>query len=166
MIGNEAEFKFQTIAMKEICGITQVKPYDIELKANLKEQRDSNNKGKSIFTCNSAKEVIKGAQIITTCTADKHFAIILFDNMIVSEVDINAIGEVFLEKRNCVGTFYCVSRFLQNIEKICIKGELQQPDQDHLVTELQEVIAGYAAKRTTFQQIKLFDSVGFAIEHF
>ena len=33
-----------------------------------------------------------GAQIITTCTADKHYATILTDNMVGAGVHINAIG--------------------------------------------------------------------------
>ena len=54
MVENKAEFEFRTIAMKAICGITYIKPYNIDPKANLKEQRNPKNKGKSIITCNSA----------------------------------------------------------------------------------------------------------------
>ena len=35
---------------------------------------------------------MEGAQIITTCTADKQYATILTDNMIGEGVHINAIG--------------------------------------------------------------------------
>ena len=46
----------------------------------------------TLTACRNPEAAIKGAQIITTCTADKQCATILTDNMVGAGVHINAIG--------------------------------------------------------------------------
>jgi len=167
MIGNGAQSEFQTIAMKAICGITCVKLYDIDPKATQKAQRNLAQKGITVIVCNSAQEAVEGAQIITTCTADKQYATILSDNMIGSGVHINANGGDCLGKTELHPDILLRSDiFVEYREQTQVEGELQQLDQDHPVTDLWKVIAGQAKGRTSSQQITLFDSVGFAIEDF
>ncbi len=48
--------------------------------------------GLEVVPCGSSEEAILGAEIVTTCTADKRFATILTDNMIGAGVHLNAIG--------------------------------------------------------------------------
>lgn len=50
------------------------------------------DKGLTITLCNSPAEEIHGADIITTCTADKKNATILTSDMVPAGVHINAIG--------------------------------------------------------------------------
>src|SRR3546814_2738430 len=50
------------------------------------------NSGLDVISCNSAEDAIEGAQIVTTCTADKAYATILTDNMVGAGIHINAIG--------------------------------------------------------------------------
>ncbi|MFN7092844.1 MAG: ornithine cyclodeaminase, partial [Allorhizobium sp.] len=110
---------------------------------------------------------IEGAQIITTCTADKQYATILTDNMVGAGVHINAIGG------DCPGKTELhrdiLSRadtFVEYPPQTRIEGEIQQMDPDYAVTELWQVVTGEVEGRRNDKQITLFDSVGFAIEDF
>jgi len=92
MIGNGAQSEFQCTAFKAICGIDTVRLYDIDPAATDKCVRNLQNSGLTVVVCKSGGEAMEGAQIITTCTADKQNATILTDNMVGSGVHINAIG--------------------------------------------------------------------------
>ena len=89
MIGNGAQSEFQSLAMKAICGIDTVRLYDTDSAATEKCARNLAGSGLKIVKCKSPEESIEGAQIITTCTADKQYATILTDNMVGSGVHIN-----------------------------------------------------------------------------
>jgi ornithine cyclodeaminase len=108
-----------------------------------------------------------GAQIITTCTADKQYATILTDNMVGAGVHINAIGGDCPGKTELAPAILHRSNiFVEFPEQTRIEGEIQQLDADHPVTEIWQVLTGQAKGRTDDKQITLFDSVGFAIEDF
>ncbi|WP_238371279.1 ornithine cyclodeaminase [Heliomarina baculiformis] len=167
MIGNGAQSEFQSLAMKAICGIDTVRLYDTDSAATEKCARNLAGSGLKIVKCNSPEESIEGAQIITTCTADKQYATILTDNMVGSGVHINAIGGDCPGKTELAPAILNRSDiFVEFPEQTRIEGEIQQLDPDHPVTELWQVIAGTTPGRTSDDQITLFDSVGFAIEDF
>ncbi len=84
IIGNGAQCEFQALAMRAVLGIERVQLFDIDPKATAKAARNLAGTGLEIVSCTSAQAAIEGAQIITTCTADKAFATILTDNMIGS----------------------------------------------------------------------------------
>ena len=110
---------------------------------------------------------MEGAQIITTCTADKQYATILTDNMVGSGVHINAIGGDCPGKTELHRDILLRSGiFVEYPPQTRIEGEIQQLPEDHPVTELWQVITGQAQGRTGPGDITLFDSVGFAIEDF
>jgi ornithine cyclodeaminase len=92
MIGNGAQAEFQSIAMQAICGIDTVRLYDKDPAATVKCAANLAGTGLTVVSCHSAEAAIEGAQILTTCTADKQYATILTDNMVGSGVHINAIG--------------------------------------------------------------------------
>ena len=92
MIGNGAQCEFQAIAFKEVVGIETVRLYDIDTKATAKVAANLTDSGLKIVICKTSEEAVTGAEIITTCTADKQYATILSDNMVGSGVHINAIG--------------------------------------------------------------------------
>ncbi len=167
MIGNGAQSEFQSLAMKAICGIDTVRLYDTDSAATEKCARNLAGSGLKIVKCNSPEESIEGAQIITTCTADKQYATILTDNMVGSGVHINAIGGDCPGKTELAPAILKRSDiFVEFPEQTRIEGEIQQLDPDHPVTELWQVISGTAPGRRSDDQITLFDSVGFAIEDF
>ncbi|MEQ9242989.1 ornithine cyclodeaminase [Roseovarius indicus] len=167
MIGAGAQSEFQSMAMKAICGLKSVRLYDIDAAATEKAARNLQGMGLKVVACQSAEEAMEGAQIITTCTADKQYATILTDNMVGSGVHINAIGGDCPGKTELApGVLERSSIFVEYPEQTRIEGEIQQLAADHPVTELWRVMNGEAQGRTSAQQITLFDSVGFAIEDF
>lgn len=167
MIGAGAQSEFQTLAMKAICGIKAVRLFDIDAEATAKAARNLAGSGVQVTRCASAEEAIEGAQIITTCTADKQYATILSDNMVGAGVHINAIGGDCPGKTELApGILHRAEIFVEFPEQTRIEGEIQQLDPDHPVTELWRVISGEQPGRRDAGQITLFDSVGFAIEDF
>lgn len=167
MIGNGAQSEFQTIAMKAICGLTHVRLFDTDPGATAKCAANLAGYGLHVTACNSAQEAILGAQIITTCTADKQYATILSDNMVGAGVHINAIGGDCPGKTELAPAILHRSDiFVEYPEQTRIEGEIQQLAPDHPVTEIWQVLTGQAPGRSADKQITLFDSVGFAIEDF
>ncbi|WP_227267917.1 ornithine cyclodeaminase [Roseobacter weihaiensis] len=167
MIGNGAQSEFQSLAMKAVCGITEVRLYDSDPDAIRKCAQNLAGQGLKVTSCITAEDAILGAQIITTCTADKQYATILTDNMVGAGVHINAIGGDCPGKTELApAILHRADIFVEFPEQTRIEGEIQQLPADHPVTEIWEVLAGKASGRTSDKQITLFDSVGFAIEDF
>ncbi len=167
LIGNGAQAEFQALAFKAICGIEEVRLYDIDPSATAKCAANLQGRGIRLTACKSPEEAIEGAQIITTVTADKQLATILTDNMIGAGVHINGVGG------DCPGKteLHCdillrSSIFVEYPPQTRVEGEIQQLDADHPVTELWQVITGQMQGRSSAAQVTLFDSVGFAIEDF
>lgn len=167
MIGNGAQAEFQALAMRAILGIGHVRLYDIDSAATEKAARNLASAGMKVTACTSAQSAVQGAEIITTCTADKQYATILTDNMVGPGVHINAIGG------DCPGKtelhrdiLLRADTFVEYPPQTWIEGEIQQMDADYPVTELWRVVSGQAEGRRDANQITLFDSVGFAVEDF
>lgn len=167
MIGNGAQSEFQSLAMQAVVGIDTVRLYDIDRAATEKAARNLARHGLKVVQCATAQAAIEGAQVITTCTADKQFATILSDNMVGEGVHINAIGGDSPGKTELApAILHRSSIFVEYPPQTRVEGEIQQLAEDHPVTELWQVITGAAEGRTAATQITLFDSVGFAIEDF
>ena len=167
MIGNGAQSEFQSLAMQAIAGIDRVQMWDIDPAATEKAVRNLAGSGLDVEACATAEEAMEGAQIITTCTADKAYATILSDNMVGPGVHINAIGGDCPGKTELApGILSRSDVFVEYPPQTRVEGEIQQMDPDFPVTELWQVMTGQAQGRTSASQITLFDSVGFAIEDF
>ncbi len=167
VIGNGAQCEFQARAFQEICGITTVRLFDIDPRATAKAMRNLADNGLTLVACDSATAAVAGADIVTTCTADKQFATVLGDNMVGAGMHLNAIGG------DCPGKTELAREILHRADifvefppQTRIEGEIQQLDPDHPVTELWQVFSGQASGRRDARAITLFDSVGFAIEDF
>ncbi|TVT76496.1 MAG: ornithine cyclodeaminase [Denitromonas halophila] len=167
LIGNGAQSEFQAMAFKTLLGIDTLRLYDIDPYATDKCATNLANRGFEIIRCASAKEATEGAQIITTCTADKQYATILTDDMVGPGVHINAIGGDCPGKTELQREILLRSDiFVEYTPQTRIEGDIQQLAADHPVTELWTVITGDAPGRTHAEQITVFDGVGFAIEDF
>ena len=167
LIGNGAQAEFQALAFKALCGVTEVRLYDIDPAATTKCARNLAASGLTVIPCRTPQDAILGAQIITTVTADKNYATILTDNMVGSGVHINGVGGDCPGKTELHRDILLRSTiFVEYPPQTRIEGEIQQLPPDHPVTELWQVITGTAPGRTSPAQITLFDSVGFAIEDF
>lgn len=167
LIGNGAQAEFQALAFKAVCGIKEVRLYDIDPAATAKCVRNLAGRGLKTVACRTAEEAILGAEIVTTVTADKAYATILTDNMVGSGVHINAVGGDCPGKTELHRDILLRSGiFVEFPPQTRVEGEIQQLDPEYPVTELWQVIAGQAVGRVSAEQITLFDSVGFAIEDF
>ncbi len=167
LIGNGAQSEFQALAMRAICGVTKLRLYDIDPAATAKAMRNLSGWGFDLTACASAEAAMEGAQIVTTCTADKQYATILTDNMVGAGIHINAIGG------DCPGKtelhkdiLLRADVFVEYPPQTRIEGEIQQMPEDFPVTEMWQVITGAAPGRRDPAQITLFDGVGFATEDF
>lgn len=167
MIGNGAQSEFQAIAFQKLCGINKLHLFDVDPTATRKCRKNLASLGFEIEVFDTPEDAIRGAQIITTCTADKQNATILTDNMVGSGVHINAVGG------DCPGKTELHADILHRSDiyveyppQTRIEGEIQQLGEDHPVLEIWRVMADIQPGRTSSNQITLFDSVGFAIEDF
>lgn len=167
MIGNGAQCEFQALAFQAINGVSTVRLYDIDPAATRKAQRNLAKSGLEVIACTSSQEALEGAQIVTTCTADKQYATILTDNMVGTGMHINAIGGDCPGKTELHKDILLRSDiFVEYPPQTRIEGEIQQLDENHEVTEMWEVVTGAKSGRSAASQITLFDSVGFAVEDF
>ena len=167
IIGNGAQSEFQALAFKAVCGVTDIRLYDIDNAATEKCAANLAGHGLKIVKCKTAQDAVEGVDIITTVTADKQYATILTDNMVGGSVHINAVGGDCPGKTELHRDILLRSQiFVEYPPQTRIEGEIQQLDDDHLVTELWQVMTGAAKGRTSAEAITLFDSVGFAIEDF
>ena len=167
MIGNGAQSEFQALAFKALLGVDKLRLYDIDHQASEKCARNLEGAGLDIVICRSVEEVVEGAEIITTVTADKLNATILTDNMVGAGVHINAIGGDCPGKTELHSDILLRSDiFVEYPPQTRIEGEIQQLPEDYPVNKLWKVIAGKEQGRKNARQITLFDSVGFATEDF
>ncbi|MFN3645464.1 MAG: ornithine cyclodeaminase [Gemmobacter sp.] len=167
LIGNGAQAEFQALAFKAVCGIDTVRLWDIDPAATAKCARNLAGAGLTVVPCADAAAAVLGAQIVTTCTADKAHATILTDNLVGTGVHINAIGG------DCPGKTELAPAvlrrgpvFVEYEPQTRIEGDIQQMPADFPVTELWQVLAGRAPGRTDAAQVTIFDGVGFAVEDF
>src|SRR5579872_7535261 len=74
LIGNGAQSEFQAIAFHHMLGIRELRLYDTDPQAISKLERNLARMrlaGLKVIACGSTAEAVKGADIITTVTADK-----------------------------------------------------------------------------------------------
>jgi ornithine cyclodeaminase len=167
IIGNGAQCEFQALAFRALLGINTLRIFDIDADATEKATKNLTAQGFNVTACQTGQDAVEGAQVITTCTADKQYATILTDNMVGPGIHINAIGGDCPGKTELHRDILLRSDiFVEYPEQTRIEGEIQQMAEDHPVAELWQVMRGEAAGRQSEKQITLFDSVGFAIEDF
>lgn len=167
MIGNGSQSEFQALALQKLCGIEEVRLYDTDPEATRKCARNLERSGLRVIPCSSGEAAVEGADVITTCTADKQNATILTDNMVGAGVHINAIGGDCPGKTELHRDILLRSDiFVEYPEQTWVEGEIQQLEAGHPITELWKVMTGQAEGRRDERQITLFDGVGFAVEDF
>jgi len=92
IIGTGAQAEFQVKGMQLVRNIKRVRYFDIDSKAMDKFERNMRRYDLKLERCNSAKEAVLGADIITTCTACKANVDVLKNEWIDEGVHINALG--------------------------------------------------------------------------
>lgn len=167
MIGTGSQAEFQALAFRSALGITDLRVYDVDPDAIAKFVRNLLPLGFRITVAGNAAEALDGADIVTTCTADKARATVVADELVKPGMHLNAIGGDCPGKTELDAAILDRSAvFVEYAPQTRIEGEIQQRPADFPVTELWEVLTGRAPGRTSADQITVFDSVGFAIEDF
>lgn len=167
MIGTGSQAEFQALAMRGALGVESLRVFDIDPAAMDKFRRNIEPLGFDIEICSSADDAVRGADVITVCTADKQHATVLHDSQVTPGVHLNAIGgdcpgktelEAAIVERSTV--------FVEFEPQTRIEGEVQQMAPDFPVVEFADVVRGMHPGRTSDDEITLFDSVGFAMADF
>ena len=92
MVGAGSQSEFQALGFRGVLGIEDITIYDIDPDAVEKFKRNLEPLGFNITACNSVDEAVLGADIITTCTADKAQNQILAERHVAPGVHLNAVG--------------------------------------------------------------------------
>lgn len=173
LIGNGAQGEFQALAFHRLLGIRELRLYDVDLDATRKLVRNLGAMPEladlQLVTAGSAAEACRGADIVTTVTADKRNAVIIDPSMVQPGMHLNGVGG------DCPGKTELHPEVLRrgDIRVVVeyepqsrIEGEIQQMPADYPVIELAQVLRGEAPGRRSAEEVTLFDSVGFALEDY
>ncbi|MBN3761646.1 ornithine cyclodeaminase [Burkholderia sp. Ac-20365] len=168
LIGNGAQSEFQAIAFHHLLGINEIRVFDIDKTARDKLVCNlAHVRGLRVTPCSSIAEAVRGADIITTVTADKTNATILTPEMIEDGMHINAVGGDCPGKTELHVDILRRARVVVEYEpQTRVAGEIQQLPPDFPVVEFQRIVRGQEKGRESQSQVTVFDSVGFAIEDF
>jgi ornithine cyclodeaminase len=171
LIGNGAQSEFQALAFHHLLGIDEIHLYDTDVEATAKLMRNllanPDAKDLQLVAYASAREAVRGVDIITTITADKTNATVLTADMIEPGMHINAVGGDCPGKTEIHPDVLCMaSVFVEYEPQTRIEGDLQHMPADFVVTELWQVLAARTTGRWDDKQVTMFDSVGFAMEDF
>ena len=167
LIGNGAQSEFQALAFHHLLGITTLRLFDTDPAATAKLQANLQGSGLRTVACASTAEAVRGADIVTTVTADKTNATILTPDLLAPGMHINAVGGDCPGKTELHADVLRQAQvFVEYAPQTRIEGDIQQLPPDFAVTELWEVLAGQHGGRASDAAVTVFDSVGFALEDF
>ena len=167
LIGCGAQAEFQAIAFKHLVGIEEIRLFDVDAGAMTKLAANLESSALKLVACTSTREAVRGADIVTTITADKTNATIITADMLEPGMHLNAVGG------DCPGKTELAREVLEQAAVFVeyalqtrVEGDIQQMSADFAVTELWQVLAGKQPGRTSDSMVTVFDSVGFALEDF
>ena len=93
LIGNGAQSEFQALAFYHLQGIRQLRLFDTDPAATAKLQANlQGTAGLRTVACTSTAEAVRGADIVTTVTAEKTNATILTPHLLAPGMHVNAVG--------------------------------------------------------------------------
>ncbi len=168
LIGNGAQSEFQALAFHSHLGIEEVVVYDIDPRATDKLVRNlSEYPELKVIRAGSVADAVRGADIVTTVTADKAYATIITPEMVEPGMHINGIGGDCPGKTEMHADVLRGARvFVEYEPQTRVEGDIQQLPADFPVVDLWRVLAGTVVGRESAEQVTVFDSVGFALEDY
>lgn len=167
LIGAGSQSEFQALGFRSVLGIEDLRVYDVDPAAMEKLRRNLEPLGFRITLADSVDEAVEGADIITTCTADKAQNKVLSDHQVRPGVHLNAVGGDCPGKTELEADILRrASVFVEFTPQTRIEGEIQQMEPEFPVVEFWQVLTGAAPGRRSDDEITLYDSVGFAISDF
>jgi len=173
LIGNGAQSEFQALAFHRMLGIRELRLYDVDPLATAKLEQNLRSlpelAGLRLVRADNVAEAVRGADIVTTVTADKRNAVILTPEMIAPGMHLNAVGGDCPGKTELARDILLRpdARVIVEYEpQSRIEGEIQQLPANFAVTEFADVVASGQTARRSAAEVTIFDSVGFALEDF
>ena len=172
LIGNGAQSEFQAIAFHRLAGVRELRLYDTDPHATAKLIRNLTRlqiSDLAVTRCASTAEAVRGADIVTTVTADKCNATILTPDMIEPGMHLNAVGGDCPGKTELHADILRAKdvRIVVEFEpQARIEGEIQQLGGAGQVTELADILLARRPARSSDREVTIFDSVGFALNDF
>ncbi len=171
IIGTGAQSEFLVKAISFIRKITEVRYFDIDSLAMDKFEKNLKNSSFKLVRCTNNEEAVKGADIITTCTACKAHVDVLKNSWIVEGAHINALGGDTVGKTELELSILSRGRIVVEYFDQCImEGEIQRFGKEEgrkkVYAELHELVTGAKSGRDNKNEITLYDSVGIALEDF
>ena len=172
LIGNGAQSEFQAIAFHRLAGVRELRLYDTDAHATAKLLGNLTRlqiPDLTVTRAGSTAEAVRGADIVTTVTADKRNATILAPHMIEPGMHLNAVGgdcpgktELHVDILRAAD-----ARIVVEFEpQARIEGEIQQLRGAGRVTELAALLLSDQPLRASGREVTIFDSVGFALNDF
>jgi ornithine cyclodeaminase len=167
LVGNGAQSEFQALAFRDLVGIRALRLFDTDRAATAKLAANLQGQGLALTLCTSVAEAVRGADIVTTVTADKRNATVLTPDMMEPGMHVNAVGGDCPGKTELhPGVLQQAAVFVEYAPQTRIEGDIQQMPADFPVTELWQVLTGARPGRRDAAQLTVFDSVGFALEDY
>lgn len=171
IIGTGAQSEFLTKGICLVRGIKEVRYFDIDSLAMDKFEKNLKSSGLKLVRCVNAKEAVRGADIITTCTACRANVDVLKNNWIVNGVHINGIGGDSVGKTELEFSILSRSKIVvEYFDQSAVEGEIQRftkkEAKKRVHAELYELITGKKSGRENKKEITLYDSVGIGLEDY
>ncbi|MGW9350341.1 ornithine cyclodeaminase [Nocardiopsis flavescens] len=167
MVGAGSQAEFQALAFRAALGIEELRVFDVDPAAVGKLRRNLEPLGFRVTDAASVDEAVAGAEVVTTCTADKARNTVLGSAQVRPGVHVNAVGGDCPGKTELDAEILRRGRvFVEYPEQTRIEGEIQQMEPDFPVVEFWKVLTGEEEGRRNGDEITVFDSVGFAIADF
>jgi len=92
LIGNGAQSEFQALAFHHLLGIEDIRLFDTDPVATQKLVDNLQHTAIRLTVCTSIAQAVRGADIVTTVTADKTNATILTPDLLEPGMHINGVG--------------------------------------------------------------------------
>ncbi|MDN4474193.1 ornithine cyclodeaminase [Demequina zhanjiangensis] len=167
LVGTGTQSEFQALGMRAVLGLDDLRIWDVDPAAMDKFTRNAQALGFTVHRATSAADAVRGADVVTTCTADKVNATILTDDMVEPGMHLNAIGGDSPGKTELdPAILRRADTFVEFHPQTLVEGEIQNLGAAHPTVDLWRVVDGQAAGRVSDHQITVFDSVGFAVNDF
>lgn len=171
IIGTGAQSEFQVRGLYLVRDITEVHYFDIDPAAMDKFHKNMKHMSFRLVPCKNAQEAVRGADVITVCTACKANVDVIKNDWVMPGVHINALGGDTVGKTELELSILSRARIVvEYFEQSIIEGEIQRLSKDEakklVYAQMYELVDGSKKGRETDQEITLFDSVGIALEDY
>lgn len=171
IIGTGAQSEFLVTGISLVREITEVRYYDIDPRAMDKFEKNFQQNKFKLTRCANSEEAVKGADIITTCTACRAHVDVIKNDWIKPGVHINGIGGDSKGKTELEASILPRAEIVvEYFDQCIIEGEIQRLVEEdakkQIRAELFELINNTKTGRDNEDQITLYDAVGIALEDY